>query len=91
MSTSILSSNRPNRDSQQEILGRLGKMAGSQGHRDFLSLIQLKLEATKDKLISSSPEDLIHLQGQAKAFHDLLIELNRPLLSDLLDKKETAK
>ena len=86
----VNSVNRNSRDQTQEILIRLSKLQGSPLHRDFLDLISLKLEVCKDRLVSSPAADLLGLQGQAKALADLLTDLNRPILSDIL-KKETQQ
>lgn len=85
-SHSLNKDNKDNRDNQQELLASLNRMADSQLHKDFLVLVQLKLEQTKHKMVVSPPADLLLLQGQARALHDLLTDLKRPALKDLLNK-----
>ena len=83
--------NRPNRDSQQELLARISQSSATPLHKDLLDLISFKLDLTKDKLINCPASDLLNLQGQAKGLHDLLTDLTRPMLSDILKKKEVTQ
>ena len=59
-----------------DLLARLKASQGSSEFKALVDLLQLKLEQSKDALVSCAPADLSRYQGEAVAYRRLLLELN---------------
>ena len=66
-----------NKEQLTELLDRISNLKGTPVHSDLIRLLNYRLDKAKDELVNSAPEDFLVRQGKARAYNEMIADLQR--------------